>query len=155
MTRYAATVKMFPSEFINVDLDIKSRSNLDFLVNAWKGGAIRMHTPKLGRQHWLRLELLPQPKSPAEAIRRIGKLVGGLSTRGRTVWRRAQSKEFDIGIQAGFERRSGEWCSIRSLSKRSLSWEPACVSRSFAAASSSRKCDRETRKFTRSPQYLM
>lgn len=100
---------MFPSKFITVDLDVKSRSDLDFLVKAWKGRMIPMHVPKLGRQHWLRLELFPQPKSPAEAIRRVGKLVGGLSTRGRTVWRRAQSKEFDIGIQAGFEERSGEW----------------------------------------------
>jgi len=36
------------------------------------------------------------------------KLVRGLPTRGQTIWTQA-SKEFDIGIQAGFDHHSGEW----------------------------------------------
>jgi hypothetical protein len=92
-----------------VDLDIKSRSDLSVLVRAWDNLAILDHLDKSRSRHWLRVVLTSQPKSPTEAIRRFAKLVGGLPRQARTTWTRAASKEFDIGIQAGYELRSGEW----------------------------------------------
>jgi len=103
------SMKQFPAEFINVDLDIKSNADPAVFVEAWKHHVIPTHAGKLGRRHWLRLTLSAQPKTPAEAIRRFTKLVRGLSKRDRDLWEKAGSKEFDIGIQAGFEPRSGEW----------------------------------------------
>ena len=100
-------MKTFPAEFLNVDLDIKSKVDPGILVEAWDNQVIP-HLDKWGRRHWLRIMLTSQPRNPTEAIRRFAKLVRGLPTRGRTIWTQA-SKEFDIGIQAGFERRSGEW----------------------------------------------
>jgi hypothetical protein len=100
-------LKTFPAEFLNVDLDIKSRVDPRILVEAW-GNQVIPHLDKLGRRHWLRMMLASGPESPSDAIRRFAKLVHKLPTRGRTIWTQA-SKEFDIGIQAGFERRSGEW----------------------------------------------
>jgi hypothetical protein len=101
-------MKTFPAEFLNVDFDIKSKTDPAILVEAWGARVIGIHTARLGRRYWLRLSLFPQPKSPTDAIRRFAKLVRGLSSQARTVWAQA-SKEIDIGIQAGFERRSGEW----------------------------------------------
>ena len=100
-------MRTFPAEFLNVDFDIKSKTNLAILLEPWNTRVIG-EVDRLGRRYWLRFSLFPQPKSPNDAIRRFAKLVQGLSPQGRTVWAQA-SKEIDIGIQAGFERRSGEW----------------------------------------------
>jgi hypothetical protein len=100
-------MKTFPAEFLNVDFDIKSRTDPATLVEAW-GARVMGDIDRLGRRYWLRLSLFPQPKNPSDAIRRFAKLVRGLSPQARTVWAQA-SKEIDIGIQAGFERGSGEW----------------------------------------------
>jgi hypothetical protein len=67
-----------------------------------------MHAGKRGRRHWLRLTLARQPNSPADAIRSFAKLVQRLPRPAAMIWARA-AKEFDIGIQAGFGRRSAEW----------------------------------------------
>src|SRR5262249_49352125 len=64
---------------------------------------------KVGRAHWVRLILARQPSTPAHAILRFTKLVAKLSSRIRAIWVNAVSKEFDIGIQAGFEPSSAEW----------------------------------------------
>ena len=100
--------KTFPAEFLNVDLDVKSKADPGSLVEAWHNRVIRMHADRLGRRHWLRLTLARHPKSPTEAIRSFAKLVQRLPRPAAMIWARA-AKEFDIGIQAGFERRSGEW----------------------------------------------
>jgi hypothetical protein len=96
------------SEFLNVDLDIKSPTDPAPLKHAFGKRVHVMHADKVGRKHWLRLMLWPQPETPDEAIRRFSKLVARLGPRARVVWKRA-TKEFDIGIQGGFEPRSAEW----------------------------------------------
>lgn len=100
-------MKTFPAEFLNVDFDIRSQTNLAMLLKAWDTRVVG-HVDRLGRRYWLRLSLFPQPKSPNDAIRRFARLVRGLSPQARAVWAKS-SREIDIGIQAGFERRSGEW----------------------------------------------
>ena len=47
-------------------------------------------------------------QTPTEAIRRFAKLINARPSSARRTWT-AASKEMDIGIQAGFERSSGEW----------------------------------------------
>lgn len=102
-------MKTFRAEFVNVDLDIKSFSDLSVIVTAWDNRVIPNYLDNSSRQHWLRVMLTSDPKSPADAIRRFAKLVRGLPKRARTTWAQATSKEFDIGIQAGYEARAGEW----------------------------------------------
>lgn len=102
-------MKTFPAEFLNIDLDIKSNFDPAAIVKAWKNRVFPMHIDKQGRQYWLRLSLALQPKSPTDAITRFAKLVRDLPSRERRLWAEASLKEFDIGIQAGFERGSGEW----------------------------------------------
>jgi hypothetical protein len=101
-------MRTFSAEFLNVDLEIKSTVDPGPLVQAWDDQVFQLYADRLGRRHWLRLTLAAQPKSPSDAIRRFAKLVDRLPRQGATIWARA-AKEFDIGVQAGFERRAGEW----------------------------------------------
>jgi hypothetical protein len=101
-------VKRIPAEFLNVDLDLKSSVDLSPLAKAWSKRVIPIHTGKWGRRYWLRLAVMGQPKTPAEAIAGFSRLVAQLRGPARVVWTRA-AKELDIGVQAGFERRSAEW----------------------------------------------
>jgi hypothetical protein len=102
-------MKTFPADFLNVDLEIKSRFDPAVFETAWENRVIRLRADQIGRQHWLRLALTFQPKNPTAAIRRFAKLVQHLPPPARRAWVQATTKEFDIGIQAGFERGSGEW----------------------------------------------
>jgi hypothetical protein len=103
---YPVTVKMFPGEFLNVDLDIKARTDPSALISAWERPLGLPVRPIPGRR-WLRYGTL-SPKSPADGIRRYARLVRALPPKARAVWA-AASKELDIGVQAGFDRRAAEW----------------------------------------------
>jgi hypothetical protein len=92
-----------------VDLDLKSVRDPKPLLEAWGHRVMPIHEDKVGRRHWLRLTLATQAKSPEEAIRRFCTLVESLPETGRAVWDKAASKEFDVGIQAGFNSRASEW----------------------------------------------
>ena len=50
-----------------------------------------------------------QPNKPAGVILRFAQLVAKSSPKNRAIWAKAISKEFDIGIQGGFEPTSAEW----------------------------------------------
>jgi hypothetical protein len=104
-----AKTKTFPAQFIAVDLDIKSRSDLSVLVREWENRASLQYVDNSSNRHWLRVHLYSEPKDPAEGIRRFARLVRGLPRQARTTWARASSKEFDVGIQAGYEANAGEW----------------------------------------------
>lgn len=101
-------MKRTRSEFLNVDLDLKSPVDLGPLVHAFGRRVLVLHVDRIGRRHWVRLTLARQPRTPSEAIRGFVTLVAGLPAQGRAVWARAD-KEFDIGVQGGFEPRSAEW----------------------------------------------
>jgi len=94
---------------MNVDLDLKSTQDLGPLVHAL-GARVRLtHVQKSGRLHWCRVMLSRQPKSPTDAVLAFAKLLAKLSKRRQAIWAQAKSREFDIGIQGGFEPDSGEW----------------------------------------------
>ena len=101
------SMKTFAGEFLNVDLVLKSRADPAAVVRAWDTRVLGQ-VNKSGGRYWLRVNLTVQPKSPGEAIRRFARLIDALPMPARTIWSQA-SKEIDIGIQAGFERGSGEW----------------------------------------------
>ena len=96
------------SEFLNVDLDLKSTADLAPLVRAFGRQVVTLHVGRVGRKHWVTLQLLPQPKTPNEGIVGFGKLVTALPRRAREIWNGA-TKEFDLGFQCGLERTSAYW----------------------------------------------
>jgi hypothetical protein len=109
-------MKASVAHFINVDLDLKSTASLSPLIEAWSDRVSDLYTPaKDGRKHWLRLGLHSQRADPERGILEFCRLVRRLRGAARAAWQKASSKEFDIGIQAGMERRSAEWVLSRGV----------------------------------------
>jgi hypothetical protein len=109
-------VKKIAAHFINVDLDIKSPKPLNALSEAWSDRVFQLHLDKLGRKHWLVLELSPHhPPDPESGILEFCRMVRRLRGAARAAWQKASSREFDIGIQAGLERRPAEWVLSRKV----------------------------------------
>jgi hypothetical protein len=97
-----------PSEYLNVDVDLRSAIDPSSLVEALGNRVFILHVGRVGRNHWLRFSLMPQPKHPNQALRRLAALVSGLPRPARRIWNEAR-KEFDIGIQAGRGASPAEW----------------------------------------------
>ncbi len=94
--------------FVNVDLDIKSPTDLKDLTAAFARKTTAIHSGRSGRRHWVRLELLRQPRTPDEGIKRFADLALSLRGTAREAWDNG-TKEFDIGIEAGSEPNPAEW----------------------------------------------
>src|SRR5262245_51558751 len=86
--------------FLNVDLDIASREDLAPLVEALAPRLFALHVERIGRQHRARLELSREPRTPDVAIRALSDAVEALPARHRARWKRATTRELNIGIQA-------------------------------------------------------
>lgn len=94
--------------FLNVDLDIRSKSDLQPLVDAMNKKVIVLYVGRSKRTYQARLELagshLPRDthsQSPELLIWRFCKLVCGLPQDARKLWDGAKTREFDIGIESG------------------------------------------------------
>ena len=109
-------MKPIVAHFISVDLDLKSTASLSPLLEAWLDRVSALYTPeKDGGKHWLRLGLHSQPSDPERGILEFCRLVRRLRGAARAAWQKASSREFDIGVQAGMERRSAELVLSRKV----------------------------------------
>jgi hypothetical protein len=88
------------TRFLNVDLDISSRQDLSSLAEALHPRLITLHVGRIRRKHWARFELRRQPNNPDVAIRRLVTTIEQLSGRHLACWKRATTRDFNIGIQA-------------------------------------------------------
>ncbi len=95
--------------FLNVDLDISSREDLAPLAAALGPKLFVLHVGRLRKRYLARLELRAQPQSLDAAIRRLVRAIDGLPPRQRACWKRATSRDFNIGIQAAEEPRNSEF----------------------------------------------
>jgi hypothetical protein len=89
------------TEFLNVDLDVYSRSNLEPLAVELGD---RVSVLYVGRERGMRsvhLEIAGQPAGADEAIRAFVGLVRKLSRAKKKLWNGAKSREFNIGVQSG------------------------------------------------------
>jgi hypothetical protein len=86
--------------FLNVDLDISSREDLTSLAEAFRPRLIVLHVGRVRQRYWARFELRTQPRTPDAAIRRLVSAVEGLPVRQQACWKRAATRDFNIGIQA-------------------------------------------------------
>lgn len=89
--------------FLNVDLDVASGEDLASLAEALRPRVIALHAGRARRAYWARFELRTQPSNPDTAIRRLVSAVDDLPARQRVLWKRATTRDFNIGIQAGEE----------------------------------------------------
>ena len=104
-----------PTEFLNVDIDLRSVADPTPFIDALGRKVLSQRIGKDGRAHWVRLMLAGQPAGPGDAILQFAKFVAELPPTIRAIWENAVSKEFDIGIQAGFEPSSAEWVLDRKV----------------------------------------
>jgi hypothetical protein len=86
--------------FLNVDLDLSSQEDLASLAAALRPRLIALHVGRIRRKYWARFELRIQPRNPDTAIRRLVAAIESLPTHQRASWKRATTRDFNIGIQA-------------------------------------------------------
>jgi len=100
-----------PTHVLNVDLDIVSKAPLERLVQAWGEKVDVLHVGKWGRHYGARLEVGGSGhKAHADRlISRLVALVEALPKSRRLLWDQAQSREFNVGIEAAIKSPIFEW----------------------------------------------
>jgi hypothetical protein len=93
--------------FLNVDLDIRSRTPLEPLVEAFGQKVIVLHVGRWGRRYGAHVEMANggHQQDADRLVRRLVALVKKLPRSSRRLWKEAQSREFNVGIQAGLKPR--------------------------------------------------
>ena len=94
--------------FLNVDLDLVSRSDLQPLVTALEQGAFALHVGREKRTYSAHLELSKFPKNPDAAIRDFAALIQNLSRAERKLWDTAKVRDLNIGVQSAMQPRTFE-----------------------------------------------
>jgi len=95
--------------FLNVDLDVSSREDLAPLAEAFRPRLLALHVGRDRQQYRARFELRTQPSNADVAIRRLVAAIEGLPVRQRACWKRAATRDFNIGIQAAEEPHHSEF----------------------------------------------
>lgn len=87
-------------EFLNVDLEIHSRSSLDLLLSELTPRMYVLHSESKPNKHFANLEISRSWKNPSpdKTIAALCDVLENLSPKARKVWRKAHSKVFDIGL---------------------------------------------------------
>jgi hypothetical protein len=107
-----AISKLDDSLFMNVDLDIYSKTNLQPLVDALGSSIIEMWVGRVRRTYEAHLEVSWEPrKTPSSVILRFCRLIRALPAKERGIWNAAKTKSFDIGIEAP-KRHRHFWSSV-------------------------------------------
>ena len=95
------------TQFLNVDLDIVSKSDLKPLIDAMGDRIIVLYVGRVKRHYEAHLELagspLPQaghPKSPESLVLGFCKVIRRLPPDAKKLWDDARTRSFDIGIEA-------------------------------------------------------
>jgi len=96
------------TQFLNVDLDIYSRSPLEPFADALRKKA---HALYVGRELGLfsaHLEVAGYPKNAEVAIRSLASMIEALPSDKRNLWDTARRRDFNIGVQAAHHDRPFE-----------------------------------------------
>jgi hypothetical protein len=89
-------------DFINVDLEVWSRTDLAAFGEAVQAIAFVLHVGKIRRRFHVSLEAsLPRDSSPEETIWALLKIVGVLPPAARRAWKAAESRVFNVGYEGG------------------------------------------------------
>jgi hypothetical protein len=89
--------------FLNVDLDLYSRSNLKPLVTALGQRVLTLHVGCEGQTYSAHLELSREPKTADFAIRGFAALIHALPRVERKLWDTAKVRDFNVGVQAAMQ----------------------------------------------------
>lgn len=108
------------TEYLNVDLEIWARRDLQPLVDAFGDRVKALHVGRIKGRHFAGLELAAMTKTTDLTIRRLAVLVDSLPRGARRIWDGAERREFNIGIQAG-RNRYGFRCVVGPQALRAAS----------------------------------
>lgn len=90
------------AQFLNVDLDVYSRCDLQPLVNSFGKKVIALYVGHEKRGYAAHLELAGLQKPSADStIRAFCTLIRALHKTERELWNGAKSREFCVGVEAG------------------------------------------------------
>jgi hypothetical protein len=95
------------TKFLNVDLEVFSRSPLDPLVAAFGKKVDILHVGKWDRRYAAHLEVSGSgyQADADRLIRRFVAMVKALPKSGRRLWDQAQSRDFNLGVEAASKSR--------------------------------------------------
>jgi hypothetical protein len=89
------------AQYINVDLEVRSRADLQPLVDALSRSLFSLYAGREGRGYLATFENGSGTRgadTPDRAIQRIIRVVDGLRPEVRRHWNRARDRVFDIGV---------------------------------------------------------
>ena len=94
--------------FLNVDLELYSRSNLQPLVASLGQRVFTLHVGRDGQTYSAHLELSREPKTADLAIRSLAALIHTLPKAERKLWDTATVRTFNVGVQAAMRPHAYE-----------------------------------------------
>jgi uncharacterized protein (DUF433 family) len=92
--------KLDETQFLNVDLDIYSNSDLQPLVDAFGNAVCVLYAGRIRRTYKAVLEVTKMTKDADAAIRVFCELIRGLPRPSKRLWNEAKTRDFSIGIQS-------------------------------------------------------
>ena len=87
--------------FLNVDLEIFSKRDLQPLMNALGEKVLILYSAREGRTYRAHLELARTTRTPDATIRAFCALIERLPKAAHYSWNQAKRRDFNIGVEAG------------------------------------------------------
>jgi len=97
------------THFLNVDLDIFSKRDLQPLLNAFGEKVCVLYSGRHGQTYRAHVELARITKAADATIRDFCALVDALPEAVYSLWNQAKQRDFNIGVQAGMSLQSCEF----------------------------------------------
>jgi hypothetical protein len=88
-------------EFLNIDLDLESNSDLSPIIQEFGDNLIVMNNKKEKGLHKVSFELAGLNGDPDYLFEKYFKLIDGLSEGGKGLWDGCNKKVFDLGFESG------------------------------------------------------
>lgn len=106
-----AIVKVDPhaTRFLNVDLDLYSKSDLGPLVALLGRKVAVLYSGVDKGRYRAHLEVAKLPQSADATMRAFCSLIEALPAAGREIWNNATIRDFNIGVEAGFRPHATEF----------------------------------------------
>ena len=101
-------IQLATTHFLNVDLDIYSKRDLQPLVKCLGRKVVPLYVGREGGSYSARLEVAKQRKTADSTIREFCVLIEHLPKPERALWDSATIRSFNVGIQAGTQPHSSE-----------------------------------------------
>jgi len=108
------------AEFLNIDLEVRSRRTLAPLVAAWPWSYQPLTTEGRPDPRWLIINPRGVVKNAESAAKELLRHIRSLRGDARQCWRQAHRRVFDIGVRAGGRGRAFEEVQLTPQTLREI-----------------------------------